>query len=167
MRLSLHCYKSGHHQFRHSLILLGLWNVPSEPPTAGLWLLRRYFEKRPEDASKVALFIRACFIPTTLSPITTRDGIRASTEEHNRILGGVKKIDIFGPAMDRDVPIEGTLGALKELVSEGQIGAVGLLEVGAATIDPACACYVSRPGYRCRDFLLEHQDTYQRGGSRM
>lgn len=122
-----------------------VYGMTPEPPTAGLWLLRRYFEKYPEDATKVTLFIRACLDPTTLSPTTTRASVRASIEECNRILGGVKKINVFGPArMDRNVPTEETLGTLKELVEEGKIGAVGLSEVGAATIRRAHAvCPIS------------------------
>lgn len=117
-----------------------IYGMPPEPPTAGLSLLRRYFEKYPKDADKVTLFIRACFDSKTLSPVCTRAGVRASAEECNSALGGTKKIDIFGPArIDRKVPLEETLGALKELVDEGQIGAVGLSEVGAPTIRNAHA----------------------------
>ncbi|KAL8784362.1 MAG: hypothetical protein Q9213_004014 [Squamulea squamosa] len=117
-----------------------IYGMPPEPPTAGLSLLRRYFEKYPEDAHKVTLFIRACFDSGTFSPTCTRAGVRASADECNRVLSGVKKIDIFGPArVDRNVPLEETLGALKELVDEGQVGAVGLSEVGAATIKKAHA----------------------------
>jgi pyridoxine 4-dehydrogenase len=111
-----------------------------DPPTAGLSLLRRYFEKYPEDAPKVTLFIRGCFDAATLSPTCTRDGVRASWEECNQILGGIKTIDVFGPArMDQNVPVEETIGALKELVDEGKIGTVGLSEVRAETIKRASA----------------------------
>lgn len=73
-------------------------------------------------------------------PTCTRAGVRASVDECNRILGGVKKIDIFGPArIDRNVPVEETLGTLRELVDESQIGGVGLSEVGAQTICKAHA----------------------------
>ncbi|KAL8919504.1 MAG: hypothetical protein Q9172_004958 [Xanthocarpia lactea] len=115
-----------------------IYGMPPEPPTAGLSLLRRYFEKYPDDAPKVTLFIRACFDSATFSPTCTRDGVRASAEECNCALGGAKKMDIFGPArVDRNVPLEETIGALKELLDEGQIGAVGLSEVGASTIRKA------------------------------
>jgi len=117
-----------------------IYGMPPQPPTAGLQLLRRYFDKYPEDANKVTLFIRACSDAQTLSPTCTRAGVRASADECNRMLGGAKKIDIFGPArMDRNVPVEETLGALRELVDEGQIGGVGLSEVGAQTIRKAHA----------------------------
>lgn len=111
-----------------------------EPPTAGLFLLRRYFQQHPEDADKVTLFIRGCFDAKTFSPTCTRDGVRASWEEADQILGGVKTIDVFGPArMDQKVPVEETIRALKELKDEGKIGAVGLSEVRAETIRRASA----------------------------
>ncbi|EAS33660.3 pyridoxal reductase [Coccidioides immitis RS] len=117
-----------------------IYGMAPEEPTAGLSLLRRYFTKYPEDAEKVTLFIRACMDGKTLTQACTRDGVRASAEECNRMLGGAKKIDIFGPArMDPNVPVEETISALKELVEEGQVGAVGLSEVGAQTIRKAHA----------------------------
>lgn len=122
-----------------------IYGMAPEEPTAGLALLRRYFEKYPEDADKVTLFIRACCNGKSLTPLCDRAGVRASVEECNRILGGVKKMDIFGPArIDPNVPVEETLGALKELVEEGQIGAVGLSEVGEPSIRRAYAvCPIS------------------------
>lgn len=119
-----------------------IYGMPPEPPTAGLLLLRRYFEKHPNDAAKVTLFIRACFDSSTFSPKCTRPDVRASAEECIMALGGAKQIDIFGPArIDQNVPLEETLGTLKELVDEGKIGAVGLSEVGALTIKKANAIY--------------------------
>ncbi|KAL7650496.1 hypothetical protein ACMYSQ_010279 [Aspergillus niger] len=122
-----------------------VYGMPPQPPTAGLHLLRRYFDKYPEDADKVTLFIRACSDAATLSPTCTRAGVRASFDECRQVLGDAKKIDIFGPArMDRNVPVEETLGALRELMDEGLIGGVGLSEVGANTIRKAHAvCPVS------------------------
>jgi pyridoxine 4-dehydrogenase len=111
-----------------------------DPPTAGLHLLRRYFEKYPEDASKVTLFIRACLDGAKLFPKTSREQVLASWEECNEILGDVKFIDCFGPArIDPQVPVEETVGALKELLDQGKIGSVGLSEVRAETIRRASA----------------------------
>ncbi|OGM41736.1 hypothetical protein ABOM_009462 [Aspergillus bombycis] len=119
-----------------------IYGMDPEPPTTGLWLLRRYFEKYPEDAPKVQLFIRACFDPVTFKPQTTRAGVRASYEACQAILGKFKKINVFGPArIDKEVPVEVTVGALKELVEEGKIDAVGLSEVGARTLHRAAAVY--------------------------
>ncbi|KXX75852.1 Pyridoxal reductase [Madurella mycetomatis] len=117
-----------------------IYGNPPDPPTAGLELLRRYFTRYPEDASKVELFIRACFDAPTFTAKCTRADVRASWEECNRILGGVKSIDVFGPArIDPNVPVEETVCALKELVDEGKISAVGLSEVSASTIRRAAA----------------------------
>ncbi|OJZ81960.1 hypothetical protein ASPFODRAFT_84875 [Aspergillus luchuensis CBS 106.47] len=117
-----------------------VYGMPPQPPTAGLHLLRRYFDKYPEDAKKVTLFIRACSDPATLSPTCTRAGVRASFDECRNVLGDSKKIDIFGPArMDKNVPVEETLGALHDLMDEGLIGGVGLSEVSATTIRKAHA----------------------------
>ncbi|KAI1119813.1 voltage-gated shaker-like K+ channel, subunit [Nemania abortiva] len=115
-----------------------IYGMAPDPPTAGLWLLRRFFEKYPEEADKVTLFVRACFDAATLTAQNTRAEVRASAAECNGILSPFKKIDVFGPArMDANVPIEETIGALRELVEEGAIGAVGLSEVRAETIQKA------------------------------
>ncbi|PYH64464.1 aldo/keto reductase family protein [Aspergillus vadensis CBS 113365] len=117
-----------------------VYGMPPQPPTAGLHLLRRYFDKYPEDAEKVTLFIRACLDPVTLSPTCTRAGVRASFNECRDVLGDAKKIDIFGPArIDKNVSVDETLGAFRELMDEGLIGGVGLSEVGATTIRKAHA----------------------------
>lgn len=122
-----------------------IYGMPPEPLTAGLYLLRRYFENYPEDADKVTLFVRACSDAATLGATNTREGVRASAAECNSILSPYKKMDIFGPAgLDASVPLEETMGALKELVDEGVIGAVGLSEVRAESIRSANAlCLIS------------------------
>ncbi|KAH8892857.1 Aldo/keto reductase [Thozetella sp. PMI_491] len=111
-------------------------------PTAGLQLVRRYFEAHPENAAKVTLFVKGCADLQTLAPTNTRDGVRKSVENCLAVLGGAKAIDIFGPTRaDASVPLVETLGALGELVKEGKIGGVGLSEVGAATLEKAHAIH--------------------------
>lgn len=117
---------------------------PKDDSTAGIKLIRRYFDRYPGDANKVTLFVRGCWDAATFSPgPVDRKGIRESVDETQRILGDVKKIDIFGPArMDRqNTSVEETISACKELVEEGRIGAVGLSEVSADTIIKAHAVY--------------------------
>ncbi|KAK4221374.1 pyridoxal reductase [Podospora fimiseda] len=117
-----------------------IYGLPPYPPTAGLQLIKRYFQKYPEDAPKVTLAIRGCADGLKWTPTTTREGVRASWEECNQILGGVKSIDAFGPArMDQNVPVEETVGALKDLMDEGKIGGIVLSEVRAETINRAAA----------------------------
>ncbi len=55
---------------------------------------------------------------------------------------GTDHVDVYRPArLDSDVPIEETIGAIAELVSEGYVRHVGLSEVGAETIRRAAAVH--------------------------
>ncbi|OTB15811.1 hypothetical protein K445DRAFT_317457 [Daldinia sp. EC12] len=111
-------------------------------PTAGLALLRRYFEAYPEDASKVTLFIKCCVDAKTMAPKNKREEVLASAENCFKVIGSAKKIDVLGPArMDPSVPLEETLGAFKELVDAGKINGVGISEASAQTIERANSIY--------------------------
>ncbi|KAI2602712.1 NADP-dependent oxidoreductase domain-containing protein [Hypoxylon fragiforme] len=111
-------------------------------PSAGLALIRRYFEAHPEDASKVTLFIKSCVDFKTMRPTVKHDQVIACADACIKHLGGAKKIDILGPTrVDPNVPLEETLGALGELVAAGKIGGVGISEAGAQTIEKANAIY--------------------------
>lgn len=55
---------------------------------------------------------------------------------------GVEVIDVYRPArLDPSVPIEDTVGAIKELIEKGYVRHVGLSEVGADTIRRAHAVH--------------------------
>src|SRR5574341_1190623 len=55
---------------------------------------------------------------------------------------GVSRIDIYRPGrLDPAVPIEETIGAIAELVKAGYVGAIGLSEVGADTVQRAQAVH--------------------------
>src|SRR5918995_465547 len=55
---------------------------------------------------------------------------------------GTDYLDIYRPArLDPDVPIEETVGAIAEMVEAGYVRAIGLSEVGAATIRRAAAVH--------------------------
>ncbi|WP_436532566.1 aldo/keto reductase [Actinoplanes sp. HUAS TT8] len=55
---------------------------------------------------------------------------------------GVDHVDIYRPArLDPDVPIEETVGAIKEMIDAGYVRHVGLSEVGADTIRRAHAVH--------------------------
>ncbi|MCU7728408.1 aldo/keto reductase [Actinoplanes sp. KI2] len=61
---------------------------------------------------------------------------------HSMTRLGVDYVDIFRPArLDPDVPIEDTVGAIKEMIEAGYVRHVGLSEVGAKTIRRACAVH--------------------------
>ncbi|KAI0509391.1 NADP-dependent oxidoreductase domain-containing protein [Xylaria bambusicola] len=98
-------------------------------PAANLSLIRRYFEKYPEDASK-----------SIKGSNKQQCCTRASVENTLRILGGAKDIDIFSPSRsDPKISTERTFTELKALVNEGNIKGVGLSEVGSKTIKRAHA----------------------------
>ena len=111
------------------------------PQANSLHLVKYYFEKYPEDASKVVLSIKGVYDIKT-GPNGSPEGIRASVEEAIKVLGGTKTIDVFECArVDPNVPIETSVKALAELVKEGKIGGIGLSEVSANTIRKAHAVY--------------------------
>ena len=111
------------------------------PEYNSLVLLERYFEKYPEDADRVILSIKGAVAGVSTgqpTPDNSPEGIRRSVDFCLGILQGVKKIDVFEPGRrDASVPVETMIKALKELVDEGKIGAIGLTEVGAETIREA------------------------------
>ncbi|KAL8945720.1 MAG: hypothetical protein Q9222_007780 [Ikaeria aurantiellina] len=121
-----------------------LWNGGihyGTPQANSLHLIKHYFEKYPEDASKVVLSIKGAFDMKT-GPIGTPEGIRSSIEEAVKVLGGTKTIDVFECArVDLNVPIETSVQALAELVKEGKIGGIGLSEVSGKTIRKAHAIH--------------------------
>ncbi|EED22571.1 aldo/keto reductase, putative [Talaromyces stipitatus ATCC 10500] len=111
------------------------------PPHANsLQLLEYYFTQYPEDADKVVLSIKGGMTPQ--GPNGTREGIQASVDKCLEVLKGKVKISIFEPArVDPNVPIETTVEALAEYVKAGKIGAIGLSECSAATIERAHAVH--------------------------
>ncbi|GAB1526706.1 hypothetical protein RhiTH_009878 [Rhizoctonia solani] len=83
--------------------------------TANLELLNRFFTKYPEPA-----------------------GLERSITNTIQKLGPNKKIDLFEPArLDPNVSIEETMAELNKHVELGNIGAIGLSECSAATLDRA------------------------------
>ena len=111
------------------------------PEANSLHLLKYYFEKYPEDASKVVLSIKGAYGMKT-GPDGSPEGIRASVDEAVKVLAGTKTIDVFECARrDPNVPIETSVKALAELLKEGKIAGIGLSEVGANTIRKAHAVH--------------------------
>lgn len=117
------------------------WNggeIYGPPDANSLTLLKRYFTKYPEDADKVVLSIKGGVNVATHSPDGSKEGIARSINACLEQLGGTKKIDLFECArVDKTVPLEETMLALKEYVDAGKIGGIGLSEVGAKTIREA------------------------------
>jgi pyridoxine 4-dehydrogenase len=110
-----------------------------KPEYNSLVLLNRYFTKYPEDASKVCLSIKGAIDVQTLRPDSSPEGLRRSLDNCIRMLGGVKKIDVFEAARrDPKVPLAEVFGLLqKEYIDTGKLGGIALSEVSAATIHDA------------------------------
>ena len=107
------------------------------PERNSLVLLNKYYEKYPEDASKVVLNIKGGLSPS-FTPDGSPEGVRRSVENCLKQLGPKGKIDMFECARkDPKTPIEVTMRALEELVKEGKIGGIALSEVNANTIRQA------------------------------
>ncbi|HYD68526.1 aldo/keto reductase [Azospirillum sp.] len=72
---------------------------------------------------------------------TSPDYVRRACEESLTRLG-VETIDLYyAHRLNRDVPIEDTVGAMAELVRAGKVRAIGLCEVSAATLRRAHAVH--------------------------
>jgi len=102
-----------------------------------LTLLKKYFEKYPEDADKVVLSIKGGL--KDMKPDGSPENTRRSIDQCIKDIGGTKKIDIFECArVDPDTPIDITLKVIEEeYVKTGKIGGISLSEVSAATIHKA------------------------------
>lgn len=100
-----------------------------------LHLLAAYFEKYPEDASRVILSLKIGMEPSTGKLVCDEEGIHRSYETCERVLGQHKRIDILSCArIDPATPVEVSIGALNKLVEEGKVNAIGISECSAATL---------------------------------
>lgn len=107
------------------------------PEINSLTLLKKYFDKYPEDADKVVLNIKGALRPGMI-PDGSPEFVRQSVERCISLLGDKAKIDMFECARrDPNTPLDVTLSTLEELVREGKIGGIALSEVNANTIREA------------------------------
>lgn len=119
-------YAAGRSESQLGEILAGRWDDVSLATKAGI---------HPGDAGG--------------APLLSRAGLRASLEASLRRLG-TERVDLFYLHQpDRSVPLEETIGALGELITEGRIGAFGVSNYSAwqiADLQAVCdAAEVPRP----------------------
>ena len=96
------------------------WNgatfyTSSREEMTNLSLLKRYFEKYPENASKVTLSIKGGFTPFynfVTGADSSVDALRKELIQANKTLGPNKKIDIFQPAR-RDPKVSYPVSAVR------------------------------------------------------
>ncbi|KAF8684720.1 Aldo kereductase [Rhizoctonia solani] len=106
--------------------------------TANLELLNRFFTKYPEYAERTFLSGAAVISEHGFSQDCSPAGLERSITNTIQKLGPNKKIDLFEPArLDPNVSIEETMAELNKHVELGNIGAIGLSECSAATLDRA------------------------------
>ncbi|KAK3953097.1 NADP-dependent oxidoreductase domain-containing protein [Pseudoneurospora amorphoporcata] len=104
------------------------------PDHNSLTVLKRYYEKYPEDVDKILLNVKGCMLPGLLAD-SSPEGVRASIENSVRMIGGKGRIDQFEAARkDPKVDIEVTMKAMQEHIEAGDIRGIALSEVSAQTI---------------------------------
>lgn len=105
------------------------------PERNSLTLLRSYFEKYPEDASKVVINIKGG-LGAHMVADGSKEGISRSIDNVLRMLGPVGRIDQFEAARkDTKVDYEkDTLGTIQEYIDAGKIGGISCSEVNATTL---------------------------------
>lgn len=119
------------------------WNAGENygtPEYNSLHLLNAYFTKYPEDASKVCISVKSGFDFKQRKSLCDAKSVKEIIELHLKILDGKCKIDVWETSrLDREVPVEETVGAIAEFVKTGKIGGVGLTECSANSIRKASA----------------------------
>ncbi|GAB3555898.1 aldo/keto reductase [Spelaeicoccus albus] len=104
-------------------------------------LIARALRERSRDDVVLSVKFGAQLTPSGLpqgfngSPANVKTSLAYSLQRL-----GTDHVDIYRPArLDPDVPIEDTVGAVKDLVDDGYVRHIGLSEVGADTIRRAAA----------------------------
>ena len=107
-------------------------------------LLGKYFKKYPQQRAKVFLATKfAVAFGADGTPSVRGDAqyIREANAKSLKRLG-VDSVDLYyAHRIDKTVPIEETMGALKALVQAGKIKYIGLSECSSDTLRRACAVH--------------------------
>jgi len=107
----------------------------TNPRTANLELLARFFDKYPTYTDKVFLSVKGGTGPADIDPDSSPENIRRSVDTVLKALRGTKKIDLFECArVDSRVAIEDNIATLANLVKEGKFDHIGMSECAAATL---------------------------------
>ncbi|KAG9094235.1 hypothetical protein FS749_012851 [Ceratobasidium sp. UAMH 11750] len=113
---------------------------PPDNRTANLTLLNKFFTKYPEYAERTILFVKGGvnIEATAIQVDASEAGIERNVKSITEVLGPHKKLDMFECArIDPKVPVEETMAALNKQVESGKIGAIGISECSAATLERA------------------------------
>ncbi|CAF1567344.1 unnamed protein product, partial [Didymodactylos carnosus] len=108
-------------------------------------LLGKYFKKYPQQRKKIFLATKfaGVFLPETQTYSVRGDAqyVHEACEKSLKRLG-IDSIDLYYVhRIDKTVPIEETMDALKELVKAGKVKYIGLSECSSNTLRRACAVH--------------------------
>ncbi|ODV86183.1 hypothetical protein CANARDRAFT_27444 [[Candida] arabinofermentans NRRL YB-2248] len=105
-----------------------------------LLLLKAYFEKYPENRSKVVVSVKGSVGPN-LVPDNGPENLTKSINHICSYFPG-EYIDIFEPArMDGKTPVEDVIKTIIPFIEAGKVGGISLSEVNAQTIERAAKVY--------------------------
>ncbi|CAF1400305.1 unnamed protein product [Adineta steineri] len=108
-------------------------------------LLGKYFKKYPEQRKKVFLATKfANIISADLKTVSIRGDAEYVHQANEKTLKrlGLDYVDLYyAHRIDKTVPIEETVGAMKELVDAGKVKYLGLSECSSDTLRRACAVH--------------------------
>jgi len=114
----------------------------SNPRTANLELVARFFDKYPELADKAFLSVKGGTKADSLEPDSSEENIRRSVDTILAKLDGKKRLDLYQNArVDKKYPIEETIKILAKLVKEGKFDHIGVSECSAETLRRAYAVH--------------------------
>ena len=107
-------------------------------------LLGKYFKKYPQQRAKVFLATKFANVFGADGKVSVRGDAQyvreASAKSLKRL--GVDSIDLYyAHRIDKTVPIEETMEAMKELVQAGKVKYIGLSECSSGTLRRACAVH--------------------------
>lgn len=109
------------------------------PDDNSLTLIRRYFEKYPEDAEKVVINIKTGLRPGMVCDCSGAF-VREQIDRDIKLIGPKGFIHQFEPGRkDPNVPFAETLGAVDAAVKAGKVGGMTVSEVNEKTIRKALA----------------------------
>lgn len=116
------------------------WNAGEfygPPDFNSMTLLKAYFEKYPEDASKVQVIIKGAVNPKTFQSDNSPEFLRASIDNIIEKLGGTTKFIFCLARRDVTQDFAKTLTIMQEYVDAGKIEGIVLSECSADTINEA------------------------------
>ncbi|GME82440.1 unnamed protein product [Ambrosiozyma monospora] len=103
--------------------------------------LKAYFEKYPENRSKMIISVKGLIDTTTFTPDASPENIKKSIENIISFFPN-KYIDLFEPArMDLKHPVEDVVKCIIPYIESGNVGGISLSEVKGETIERANKIY--------------------------